>query len=196
MVNQNPEIVAEYVKLFGVRPDGRVSNETILKENEAKRLRIEALAKSRAEAEKEAELKKLERETRKAERGTIREFVSKVYKGELSDSEQKMCEVMRKVEIILNQAEDSISKFVKNFQENPAYTLESSYNMFEWTAQYDVAKIIESLYNNGCSFEELEKFANEKIIASARWPSMSTSQTKNLMHQYLLAAWANFMDKY
>jgi len=176
--------------LFNYAPDKRWSLETLKEKNEAEQQRLKEknfrrIAKEKEKAEREATRRKTAEERGKAEAYNEKSF---------SETDWTLRSLARFIVKSKESYKDELEKFNEKAAKDPVYAFTWADDLFKTGAQYQVAKNIQQLFEEGFSKEEMLKEAHRTFFQNARYVSSSTSQCRNLTEQYLTSAYAQVVE--
>jgi hypothetical protein len=80
--------------------------------------------------------------------------------------------------------------------EDPANALSWSLDAFEHAGRLRVLTVVKSALEKGRPIEVVLAHCRKEALRGAVHPRRSTSQTDNLMAQYITAAWADIVDSF
>lgn len=182
------DLVVRFNELSGSLPDGRWSVSTLAEKVEKLEAEAAARKQSKMQAEKEEQKAKEDREARIADRGDFDTFVSRAY-GNENVGPRSLVRVVRWAKQHIDDHAQISEKFAEDFAKNPQYTMSWSGKYFDHAAQYNVAKQIQAMFENGTSVEDMLSVAMREVMHKAKWPANSTSPTSNLCDTTELSVW-------
>jgi hypothetical protein len=181
-----PTVNEVYFQLFRQRPDRRLKESTI-------QGRIDAEIARRAEAEVIKAAREAERVAaanqkivRATARGPIAEYGLTARRTEGSYG---LARAARFAVATLEEHKAMTTKLATEFLHNPSYALTWGLTYFEHAANYNVAKWIVTMFEDGQSIADIGAEATRQALQSAGSVNRSTSPTSNLMEDYQRAAW-------
>lgn len=95
-----------------------------------------------------------------------------------------------------------MDEWKEKFSADPCFALEWSDSIFEHATSWEVALLVfETIYKRDegiefkASFNRVIEWLNKEVLRMARFPSMSTSLTSNLVNLRKAQAYAEMLDK-
>jgi hypothetical protein len=86
-----------------------------------------------------------------------------------------------------------IAKFQDELIKDPAYALSWSNGAFQSAARLRVAKMMADAFTDGWTVQDARDTLMDRVMHKSKYPAQSTSPTSNLIEQYELAAYAEFL---
>jgi hypothetical protein len=184
-----------YHELTGAFADKRWGEKRLTEEVAALEEKEQKRKVKREEEAKKAALA-AERQALIESRGSLDEFIGRIYVEEDDEDTNKFRHALRKAVRAIDNEKEAIAKFNEDLQKNPVYALEWSKGMFEVAAKAAVAREMISAFELGVTYANWKEWANKEALRRARSTSFSTSPTSNLMSSYLTEAWVDVVDSY
>jgi len=181
------ELAARYYKLYSARPDRRWKSETIARKIQEAEDRLEETRRLKERRELEIQLEKEEREERVRQRGDFETFGDRNHHCGDDETYRLACAVRWALRVI-GKHEKISTEFAERFAENPVDAMTWSKTQFEHAARYQTAQGLRDMFEAGQSFDVIRNRVMDEVFTAARYPSLSSSPTSNIMDTEKLAA--------